>query len=67
MNLSKGKSAQQMAELELKELKNGRVAMIAIMGAYAHTALSHSDGPVDRSGDVRDNPSSFFPVSFDVD
>lgn len=35
LNFSKGKSAEQMKDLELKELKNGRVAMIAIMGLIA--------------------------------
>ena len=33
LNFSKGKSAEQMKDLELKEIKNGRLAMVAIMGA----------------------------------
>ncbi len=32
LNFGKGKSAEQMKDLELKEIKNGRLAMIAIMG-----------------------------------
>jgi len=32
MGQSKGKSKAQMDDLKLKEIKNGRLAMIAIMG-----------------------------------
>jgi hypothetical protein len=36
MGFSKGKSAEQMADLELKEIKNGRLAMLAIGGMIHH-------------------------------
>lgn len=34
LNFSKGKSAEQMKDLELKEIKNGRLAMVAMIGAW---------------------------------
>lgn len=36
MGLSKGKSEDEMAELQLKEIKNGRLAMLAIGGMIQH-------------------------------
>ena len=36
MGLAKGKSKEQIAELELKEIKNGRLAMLAIGGMIHH-------------------------------
>jgi len=39
MNQLKGKSAAQIADLKLKEIKNGRLAMIAVMGMAAETLI----------------------------
>lgn len=39
MNQLKGKSAAQISSLKLKEIKNGRLAMIAIMGMAAETLI----------------------------
>jgi hypothetical protein len=36
MGLSKGKTPEQVAELELNEIKNGRLAMLAIGGMIHH-------------------------------
>mmetsp|Transcript_5674 Transcript_5674/g.16436 ORF Transcript_5674/g.16436 Transcript_5674/m.16436 type:complete len:201 (-) Transcript_5674:35-637(-) len=36
MGLAKGKSEEQMAEMQLKEIKNGRLAMLAIGGMIHH-------------------------------
>lgn len=36
MGLGKGKSKEEMEELELKEIKNGRLAMLAIGGMIHH-------------------------------
>jgi hypothetical protein len=35
MNMAKGKSAKDLNDLKLKEIKNGRLAMIAILGMIA--------------------------------
>ena len=39
MGQMKGKSAQQINDLKLKEVKNGRLAMIAIMGMFAQNLI----------------------------
>ena len=40
MGMAKGKSAQAMADMELKEIKNGRLAMCAIGGMMAHNLVT---------------------------
>jgi light-harvesting complex I chlorophyll a/b binding protein 4 len=40
MGLATGKSDEQMAEMQLKELKNGRLAMLAIGGMIHHNWLT---------------------------
>jgi hypothetical protein len=40
MGFGKGKTADQMAELELKEIKNGRLAMLAIGGMIHHNFVT---------------------------
>jgi len=39
----KGKSAKEVADLKLKELKNGRLAMFAIGGLVHHTIISGTE------------------------
>lgn len=39
MNFSKNKTPEQMEKLELQELKNGRLAMIAMIGLFTQTAI----------------------------
>jgi hypothetical protein len=40
MGLGKNKTPEQMAELELKEIKNGRLAMLAIGGMIHHNFVT---------------------------
>jgi light-harvesting complex I chlorophyll a/b binding protein 4 len=42
MGLATGKSAEQMAEMQLKEIKNGRLAMLAIGGMIHHNWITGS-------------------------
>jgi len=39
MNFSKNKSPAEMEKLQLQELKNGRLAMIAMIGLFTQTAI----------------------------
>jgi Chlorophyll A-B binding protein len=39
MGQMKGKSAQQINDLKLKEVKNGRLAMIAIIGMITQSII----------------------------
>ena len=41
LKFSKGKSDAQIADLQLKEVKNGRVAMVGFMGMLAQNLVTH--------------------------
>jgi hypothetical protein len=42
MGQMKGKSAAQIKDLQLKEIKNGRLAMIAFMGMAFQNLIFHT-------------------------
>ena len=42
-DMLKGKSKESIADIKLKELKNGRLAMIAIGGMIHHTILAGTE------------------------
>jgi len=53
--LNYGGDKSKLAELQLKEIKNGRLAMVACMGFFAQGAVTH-DGPIAALGKHMANP-----------